>query len=33
MLKYDVITFPLAEQDIADNTDYIYLKRKSHKPH
>lgn len=23
MLKYDIITLPLAEQDIADNTDYI----------
>lgn len=29
MLKYDVITLPLAEQDIADNTDYIYYKKQA----
>ena len=29
MIKYKVITLPLAEQDITNNTDYIYYKKKA----
>ncbi len=29
MQKYKVITLPLAEQDIVDNTDYIYYNKQA----